>query len=129
MLGVSLCFQDFENEIATLPGVYAEPAGAIFKLTVNDKIVGVVALKPLSATECEMKRLYIRDEFKGKGLGNKMTRVVMKAGREKGYKLIKLDTLARLATAVELYRKLGFIETQPYNYNPHEDILYFEKQL
>lgn len=128
-LGVDLCFQNFENELAELPGIYKEPKGTILKLVIERKIVGVVALKPLSQTECEMKRLYIQDDFKGFGLGEKLAQKIMSIAKEKGYKTIKLDTLARLAPAVKLYQKLNFKETKPYNFNPENDILYFEKEL
>lgn len=128
-LGVDLCFQGFQEELANLPGVYDEPNGTILKATVADKIVGCVALKKLDDVSCEMKRLYVIPAAKGKGIGKQLALEVEKRATKKGYKTMKLDTLIRLEIAVSMYRKMGFVETEPYNYNPEGDILYFEKSL
>lgn len=128
-LGISLCFQNFDEELASLPKPYDEPVGCILVLEINTIIVGVVALKALETGVCEMKRLYIKPEFKGFGFGEKMALELIQEAKNKNYKIMKLDTLARLNAAVNLYHKLDFIETTPYNYNPEEDILYFEKAL
>jgi tRNA pseudouridine38-40 synthase len=128
-LGVDLCFQRFQEEVANLPGAYSEPNGIILKATITDEIVGCVALKKLDDGSCEMKRLYVIPAAKGKGIGKQLVLEVEKRAVEKGYKIIKLDTLARLEIAVNLYQKMGFVETSPYNYSPEGDILYFEKSL
>ncbi len=128
-LGVNLCFQNFATEIQELPGIYSEPSGTILKAVVVEQIIGCVALKLLDATTCEMKRLFVLDEFKGQGIGKKLAEQIITIAKEKKYALMKLDTLKRLEAAVHLYNSLGFNSTEPYNYNPESDILYFELNL
>lgn len=128
-LGVSLCFQGFQEELSKLPYHYAEPQGTILLAEINNQPVGVIALKPLEGACCEMKRLYVKNEFRGLKIGEKLVDELLLLAKTKGYSTMKLDTLKRLSAAIELYRKKGFIETQPYNFNPEEDIVYFEKKL
>ncbi|WP_304234914.1 GNAT family N-acetyltransferase [Jiulongibacter sediminis] len=128
-LGLDLCFQGFEEELAALPGKYAEPEGCILLYISEGEVGGVVALKALETEICEMKRLYVKDEFRGQKIGKTLARAVIEEAKRKGYLLMKLDTLARLVPAVDLYRNLGFKETEAYNYNPDETVLYFEKKL
>jgi GNAT superfamily N-acetyltransferase len=128
-LGLDLCFQGFEVELAALPGKYAEPEGCILLYISEGEVGGVVALKALETEICEMKRLYVKDEFRGQKIGKTLARAVIEEAKRKGYLLMKLDTLARLVPAVDLYRNLGFKETEAYNYNPDETVLYFEKKL
>ncbi len=128
-LRISLCFQNFDAELASLPKPYDEPNGCILILKVETEIVGVVALKCLEEGICEMKRLYIKPAYQGFGFGRKLTEKLIEEAKVKKYKIMKLDTLNRLEAAVKLYRSMDFIETKPYNYNPEEDILYFEKGL
>lgn len=128
-LGINLCFQDFEKELQTLPGIYAEPRGSILKATIGEEIIGCVALKPLDSHTCEMKRLFVLNKHKGKGAGQELAIQLINEAKLKGYQLMKLDTLDRLKPAVKLYHKLGFEQTQPYNYNPEADILYFQLSL
>ena len=126
-LGIDLCFQDFETELAELPGVYSPPEG---NLWIHDG--GVVAVKPLkdeAIRTCEMKRLYVRPEYRGTGLGRNLAKTTVDWARVAGYARVKLDTLARLEPAVRLYRSLGFIETKSYNFNPENDVLYFQLDL
>ena len=128
-LGVSLCFQNFEEELAKLPAKYAEPEGAIFLAKVNGVSAGCAALWKLDEGVCEMKRLYVKPDFQGLGLGKKLTQIIIDEAKGKGYKKMKLDTLRRLESANHLYKSLQFIETTPYNYNPEGDVAYFEKDL
>ncbi|CAH0995326.1 hypothetical protein EMA8858_01447 [Emticicia aquatica] len=128
-LQVDLCFQGFEEELAKLPAKYAEPEGAIFLAKVNDKPAGCVGLWKLEDGVCEMKRLYVKKEFQGIGLGKTITLKLIEEAQLKGYNKMKLDTLKRLKTANLLYHSLGFIETNSYNFNPEPDIVYFEKSL
>ncbi|KPM49548.1 GNAT family N-acetyltransferase [Jiulongibacter sediminis] len=128
-LGLDLCFQGFEEELAALPGKYAEPEGCILLYISEGEVGGVVALKALETEICEMKRLYVKDEFRGQKIGKTLAHAVIEEAKRKGYLLMKLDTLARLVPAVDLYRNLGFKETEAYNYNPDETVLYFEKKL
>lgn len=126
---VDLCFQSFEEELAGLPGKYAEPKGVILLAFLKDTPVGCVALRPFRDESCEMKRLYVRPEFKGRGIGKSLALSILKEASDRGYKTMKLDTLERLEPAVNLYRTLGFIETKPYYTNPYEGVLYMEKVL
>ncbi|MBA4849914.1 GNAT family N-acetyltransferase [Emticicia sp. BO119] len=128
-LGVSLCFQNFEEELAKLPAKYAEPEGAIFLAKANGKSAGCVALWKLEDGICEMKRLYVKPEFQGLGFGKKLVYIIIEEAQKKGYKKMKLDTLRRLESANHLYKSLKFTETTSYNYNPEEDVAYFEKDL
>ena len=128
-LGVSLCFQGFEEEMAKLPAKYAEPEGSILLAKVDGKPAGCVALWKLEEGVCEMKRLYVRPQFQGIGLGKQMAVAIIEEAQLKGYKTMKLDTLKRLEAANSLYHSLHFIETTPYNYNPESDVTYFEKEL
>lgn len=128
-LGVSLCFQNFEEELAKLPAKYAEPEGSIFLAKVDGVSAGCIAMWKLEDGVCEMKRLYVKPDFQGLGLGKKLAHVIMEEAKKKGYKKMKLDTLRRLESANRLYKSLQFTETTPYNYNPENDVAYFEKDL
>lgn len=128
-LEISLDFQDFESELAKLPAKYAEPEGAIFLAKIDSQPAACVALWKLEEGICEMKRLYVKPEFQGLGLGKKMAQTIIEEAKGKGYKIMKLDTLRRLKSANYLYASLGFRETKPYNYNPESDVAYFEKEL
>lgn len=128
-LGISLSFQSFEEELAKLPAKYAEPEGAIYLAKVDGQSAGCVALWKLEEGVCEMKRLYVRPAFQGLGLGKKLAYVIMEEAQRKGYTKMKLDTLRRLESANRLYKSLQFSETNPYNYNPEDDVAYFEKDL
>jgi tRNA pseudouridine38-40 synthase len=128
-LGVDLCFQGFEKELADLPAAYSTPKGTILLAKDNSDYVGVVALKPLDNTTSEMKRLYVRASHKGLGIGRILAEKITEKAQEIGYKTLKLDTLKRLNAAVELYKSMGFEETEAYNFNPENDIIYMQKTL
>lgn len=128
-LGISLCFQGFQEELDNLPGKYASPYGTILFAREGENVVGIVALKKLENGVCEMKRLFVLPEYQGYGIGKLLTEALIEKAKELKYIIMKLDTLGRLESAVSLYRNLGFEETIPYNVNPEDDILYFEKQL
>jgi putative acetyltransferase len=128
-LGISLQFQDFEGELARLPGKYAPPEGALLLARDGAQVAGVVALRPLEAGLCEMKRLYVLPDFQGRGIGHALATAIIDAGRCAGYRAMRLDTVSRMTAAVGLYRTLGFVEIPPYAYNPEPDVLYFERVL
>ena len=129
-LNFSLCFQSFEKELAELPGDYAPPGGRLILITLNSVFAGCVALHKLEKEVCEMKRLYVRPSFRGKGLGRVLAERVVADGREIGYKRLRLDTVEPvMRDAVALYRKLGFREIAPYRENPIEGALYMELEL
>jgi ribosomal protein S18 acetylase RimI-like enzyme len=121
-LGVDLCFQNFEQELATLPGDYAAPRGALLLATVDGKPAGCVALRPLDSADypnaAEMKRLYVRDRYRGSGLGRELAQAALDAAREAGYSSVLLDTLDDMEAARGLYEGLGFHEIPPYYHNP-----------
>lgn len=128
-LGVSLCFQNFEEELAKLPAKYAEPEGVILLAKVDEVSAGCAALWKLEEGVCEMKRLYVKPTYQGLGLGKKLANAIIDEAQKKGYKKMKLDTLRRLESANNLYKSLQFTETIPYNYNPEDDVAYYEKDL
>jgi ribosomal protein S18 acetylase RimI-like enzyme len=117
-LGVSLCFQGFEAELAGLPGDYAAPRGRLLLATANGQPAGCVALRPLFHRDAEMKRLYVRSQHRGGGLGRLLATTVIDAAKQLGYETLKLDTLPRMKAAQRMYESLGFRDTAPYNDNP-----------
>lgn len=129
-LGVDLDFQDFKAELASLPAPYTEPQGALFLALWSDEPAGCVGIKPLGGSVCELKRLFVRPAFRGHSLGEALCQRAIEAARGSGYRAMRLDTLARLESAVRLYRKLGFVEIAPYYENPlPETVLFFERPL
>jgi len=129
-LGISLCFQGFEQELAGLPGKYAPPSGRLLLGMYEGAIAGCVALHALEPTIGEMKRLYLRPAFRGKGLGNAMVAAIVAEARAIGYLHLRLDTIEPLMkSAVAMYRRIGFREIAPYCANPVEGALYMELEL
>jgi ribosomal protein S18 acetylase RimI-like enzyme len=128
-LGVDLCFQDFERELAELPGNYAPPSGRLLLAIEGDKIAGCVALRKWGTGACEMKRLYVRDAFRGKGLGRTLATMVINEARKIGYKWMRLDTLPSMIGANRLYESLGFVEIEPYRHNPIQGARFMELAL
>ena len=125
-LGFSLCFQGFDEELARLPGAYAPPGGALLLAPGQ----GCVALRPLDAATAEMKRLYLRPEVRGQGLGRALAQAAIDEGRALGYSRMVLDTIAgTMDAAIAMYRALGFREIAPYYQNPIQRALYLELQL
>ena len=121
-LGIDLCFQDFESELAQLPGDYAEPRGALLVAEVEGALAGCCALRPLDNADypnaSEMKRLYVRKAFRGFGLGRELAEAMLDRARQAGYACVLLDTLDDMESARALYTDLGFEEIPPYYHNP-----------
>lgn len=128
-LGVDLCFQDFEQELAGLPGKYAPPEGSLLIAKEGDQAAGCVALRKIGDGIAEMKRLYLRPAWRGKGLGRDLVLAIIAEARKIGYDRLRLDTLPMMREARSLYRSLGFREIEPYTYNPIEGTLYMELAL
>lgn len=129
-LGVNLCFQNFEQELAGLPGHYAPPDGRLLLAEYEAQLAGCVALHKWETGICEMKRLYLRPAFRGKGLGRALAETIIAEAREIGYQHMRLDTIEPIMKdAVEMYRKLGFREIAPYRPNPIAGAMYMELQL
>jgi putative acetyltransferase len=132
-LGVSLCFQDFDTELAALPGAYVLPHGELWiaRDLTDSAALGIIAVKPLDARdECEMKRLWVTDAAKGRGVGRALASTAVAFARAAGYQAMKLDTLReRMPAAISLYRDLGFTETTGYVHNPEPDVLFMKLNL
>lgn len=132
-LDVDLAFQDFERELATLPGDYAMPRGALLLARVDGQEAGCCALRPLDSSDypnaCEMKRLYVRPAFRRLGLGRQLTEAIMDAARVHGYAHVLLDTLDDMEAARTLYGELGFAEIPPYYHNPIGGAHYLKADL
>jgi len=124
-LGVDLAFQDFQREVATLPGDY-DP---ILVAHWNSEVAGCVALHALDRNVCEMKRLYVRPEFRGHAIGRTLAERIIAEAREKGFARMRLDTLPIMGEAQELYRSLGFVEIPPYRFNPIDGSKFMELDL
>ena len=128
-LNVDLCFQGFEAELAGLPGKYAPPEGALLLALEGADVCGCVALRPLEPGACEMKRLYVRSGFRGRGGGRALAEAVIGRAAAAGYDAMRLDTLDKLAEAIALYERLGFRRIRPYYRNPLPGVSYWELDL
>jgi GNAT superfamily N-acetyltransferase len=129
-LGFSLCFQNFDKELAGLPGDYAPPEGRLLLARYASRVAGCVALHRLENDVCEMKRLYVRPEFRGKRLGRALGESVIAEARNIGYHRMRLDTVEPImGDAAAMYRKMGFKEIPPYRPNPIAGAIYMELEL
>jgi GNAT superfamily N-acetyltransferase len=129
-LGFSLCFQNFDQELANLPGDYAPPDGRLLLAEFEGQVAGCVALHKLEEGICEMKRLYLRPQFRGKGLGRALANRIIAEARGIGFQRMRLDTVEPvMKDAVAMYRRIGFREISPYCANPMAGALYMELLL
>jgi len=128
-VGEPCCFATFNDELASLPGEYAPPAGRLYLARGDGQAAGCVAMRRFDERSGEMKRLYVRESFRGGGLGRTLSKLVVAAAREQGYARLVLDTLPKMRDAIALYRSLGFRETGPYSPAPTPGARYFELSL
>lgn len=128
--GLKLCFQNFDEEVANLPGKYAAPEGRLFLAFADEKVAGCIALRKLEDKICEMKRLFVRDEFRGRKIGVLLIENLFEEARKMGYEKMRLDTFpAKMGKAVSLYESYGFREIAPYYHNPYGETLFLELQF
>lgn len=130
-LDFDLCFQDFAGEMDRFPAAYAAPAGALLLARVEREPAGAVGLRPLAGEPggCEMKRLYVRPRYRGLGLGRGLAATVLDAASARGYRVMRLDTIATMAAARSIYAELGFEPGTPYYDNPVEGVVYYCREL
>jgi ribosomal protein S18 acetylase RimI-like enzyme len=129
-LEVDLCFQNFEKELNELPGRYAPPQGRLLLALSDEKLAGCIALREIGEGICEMKRLYVRPEFRGQRIGRELTTLLIEEARKIGYARMRLDTLPlKMKEAAIVYRSFGFTEIEPYYHNPYEGVVYMELVL
>jgi len=130
-LGVDLCFQGFEDELASLPGKYAPPHGGVYLVRDDEaeEIAACVAYRPAENGRAEMKRLYVRDKWRGYGLGRELANLCLSEAKGSGYSHMCLDTLGHLDAAIQLYASMGFREIEAYYENPLDGVRYMEIDL
>jgi putative acetyltransferase len=129
LVAEALCFQNFDAELEALPGDYAPPAGVLLIARDGEAAAGCVALRRIDPGTGEMKRMYVRERYRGSGLGRRLAAEVIEAAKQRKYRRMVLDTLPKLTTAIALYRDLGFRETGPYLASPTPGALCFELRL
>jgi GNAT superfamily N-acetyltransferase len=128
-LGFDLEFQDFEEELESLQSQYGYPEGGIVLLVKGDRVVGCAGIRRLSEEEAELKRMFVKTAYRGKGGGRLLLEAAIGLARDLGYGLIKLDTIETMAPAIALYTKYGFVEVEPYRFNPMKGAQFFELKL
>ncbi|MBN1271935.1 MAG: GNAT family N-acetyltransferase [Candidatus Aminicenantes bacterium] len=128
-LEIDLAFQNHEQELAGLEFIYGPPVGALFLALWEGSPAGCIGLKKLDRLTCEMKRLYVKPEARGRGIGETLCRRIIKKAKELGYKQMRLDTLPSMSAAQTLYGKLGFKKIEPYYHNPYPGATYMELTL
>jgi len=129
-LNLDLCFQGFEQELADLPGKYAPPEGRLFLAVSAGRVAGSVALRKLEDGICEMKRLFVRDQFRGQKIGIGLLEKLISEAAEIGYRKLRLDTYPpKMGKAVQIYESYGFQQIEPYYHNPFGETLFMELEL
>jgi len=128
-LTIDLDFQDFEQELANLPGKYSPPEGVLFLAFLDNKEIGCIAFRKISKDTCEMKRLFVKKAYRGLGIGRKLVSILIEEAKDKNYKYMRLDTIPSLKKAQKLYESFDFYDIEPYVYNPTEGARFMELDL
>ena len=128
-LNVDLCFQGFDEELLNLPGAYASPRGRLLLACVGETVAGTVGMWPLGTDVCEMKRLYVRPPWLGRGLGRRLAGAIVDEAKAAGYTRMRLDSLERLVAARTLYKSMGFVRIPAYYDNPLDGVLFMQLDL
>ena len=128
-LDVDLCFQGFDEELLSLPGAYAPPRGRLLLARIDETVAGTVGMWPLGADVCEMKRLYVRPSYLGRGLGRRLAGAIVDEAKAAGYARMRLDSLERLVAARTLYESIGFARIPAYYDNPLDGVLFMQLDL
>jgi ribosomal protein S18 acetylase RimI-like enzyme len=126
-LDQDLCYQNINDELNNFPEKYKEPEGAFIIAKDNSNIVGCVGIRKIENNICEMKRLFVNDNYKGKGIGKRLVEIIIEEAKNKNYKKIRLDTLGTMESALKIYYKNGFNKIEPYYNNPGDNVIYLEK--
>jgi GNAT superfamily N-acetyltransferase len=128
-LKADICLYDFEEEMQRFPAPYVPPLGALFLAKENGRALGAVGVRPIGDKICEMKRMYVHEAARGSGLGRRLAEATLAWAKDAGYHAMRLDTLPKLTAARALYEGLGFTPCAPYNVNPADKVLFYEKDL
>lgn len=128
-LYIDLCFQDFDHELETLSIQYRKPDGALFIAYLKRQAIGCVGLRKYDDQNAEIKRMYVKPQYRGRYIGQKLLELILAAAQKLGYKKILLDTLPEMITAQALYRKFGFHETSEYRFNPVAGSVFMAKEI
>lgn len=128
-LDFELCFQDFDKELAGLPGSYSPPEGRLFLAELNGRIAGCIALRKIEDEICEMKRLYVKPQLRGNFIGKILVEKLIEEAKFIGYKKMRLDTVPSMQAAQKLYKSMGFYEIEPYRKNPVQGAVFMELEL
>ena len=128
-LDQDLCFQNIDDELNNFPEKYKEPEGAFIIAKDNNSVVGCVGIRKIEDKTCEMKRLFVNENYKGKGIGKKLVELIIEEAKKKNYEKIRLDTLSIMESALKIYYKNGFNKIEPYYNNPGDNVVYLEKIL
>ena len=128
-LGIDLAFQNFSQELETLPQKYGPSTGELWLIEDNGNFVGCAAIYQIDKTTCELKRMYVQPTHRGQKWGEALLEIALQTAPKMGYQAMRLDSLRRLTSAIQLYQRFGFQEIEPYNFNPESDVVYFEKIL
>jgi ribosomal protein S18 acetylase RimI-like enzyme len=128
-LNLDLSFQDIDKELNDFPGKYMEPNGTFIIAKDKDNVIGCVGLKKWDEEICEMKRLFVNDKYKGKGIGKKLVEIIIEEAKKEKYTIMRLDTFKTMESALKIYYKNNFYKIEPYYNNPYNGVVYLEKIL